>query len=217
MDFKQAYSADNLMFLLEGFGMTLRLALLAIVLSSIIGLLVGVICYARVPFVSKLFSLLVEMVRNLPLLLIIFFARYGLPEIGIQLSLFWAAILALTVFEAAMIAEIVRSGLRSVDRGLSEAARASGLGAVQTLRHVVLPIGLRRMVPPLVSQFISLLKDTSLTVIISLAELTHNANIIMGQDINVVMPTLLLVAALYFAVNYALSFTARRLEVRRQA
>ncbi|MFB9328432.1 amino acid ABC transporter permease [Paenibacillus aurantiacus] len=217
MDFKQAYSIDNLLFLLEGLGMTLRLALVAIVLSFIIGLLVGILCYARIPVVSKLLGLLVEIVRNLPLLLIIFFARYGLPEVGIQLSLFWAAILALTVFEAAMIAEIVRSGLRSVDRGLVEAARASGLGAVQTLRHIVLPIGLRRMVPPLVSQFISLLKDTSLTVIISLAELTHNANIIMGQDINVVMPTLLLVAALYFAVNYALSLAARRLEVRRQA
>lgn len=205
------------MFLLEGFGMTLRLALLAIVLSFIVGLLVGVVCYARIPIVSKLLGLLVEMVRNLPLLLIIFFARYGLPEFGIQLNLFWAAILALTVFEAAMIAEIVRSGLRSVDRGLVEASRASGLGAVQTLRHVVLPIGLRRMVPPLVSQFISLLKDTSLTVIISLAELTHNANIIMGQNINIVMPTLLLVAALYFVVNYALSLAARRLEVRRHA
>lgn len=212
MDFGQAYSPDNLRFLMEGLGMTLRLALVAIILSFIIGCVLGVIRYARVPILSKLVGLLVEIIRNLPLLLLIFFARFGLPELGIKLSPFWAAIVALSIFEAAMISEIVRSGLKSVEKGTIEAARASGLTYMQTLRHIVLPIGLRRMVPPIVSQFISLLKDTSLAVIISLAELTHNANIVMGQDISIVLPTLLLVAALYFAVNYALSIIARRLE-----
>lgn len=212
MDFGQAYSPDNLRFLMEGLGMTLRLALVAIILSFIIGCVLGVIRYARVPVLSKLVGLLVEIIRNLPLLLLIFFARFGLPELGIKLSPFWAAIVALSIFEAAMISEIVRSGLKSVEKGTIEAARASGLTYMQTLRHIVLPIGLRRMVPPIVSQFISLLKDTSLAVIISLAELTHNANIVMGQDISIVLPTLLLVAALYFAVNYALSIIARRLE-----
>ncbi|MCQ6557694.1 amino acid ABC transporter permease [Paenibacillus mendelii] len=212
MDFGQAYSPDNLRFLMEGLGMTLRLALVAIILSFIIGCVLGVIRYARVPVLSKLVGILVEIIRNLPLLLLIFFARFGLPELGIKLSPFWAAIVALSIFEAAMISEIVRSGLKSVEKGTIEAARASGLSYMQTLRHIILPIGLRRMVPPIVSQFISLLKDTSLAVIISLAELTHNANIVMGQDISIVLPTLLLVAALYFAVNYALSIVARRLE-----
>ncbi|WP_308634337.1 amino acid ABC transporter permease [Paenibacillus silvisoli] len=215
MDFQGAYSPDNLKFLLEGFGLTLCLALLAIVFSFILGSLLGIVRYAKLPIVSQAVGLLVETIRNLPLLLLIFFARFGLPELGISFSPFWAAIVALTAFEAAMIAEIVRSGLNSVEKGLVEAARSSGLSYLQTLRHIVLPLGLRRMVPPIVSQFISLLKDTSLAVIISLAELMHNANIVMGPDSRYVFPILLLIAALYFSVNYALSFVAKRMEARQ--
>jgi putative glutamine transport system permease protein len=212
MDFQKAYSPDNLRFLMEGLGMTLGLAAVAIVLSFILGCFLGVLRFARIPLLSGIVGACVEIIRNLPLLLIIFFAKFGLSELGLNLSLFWAAILALSVFEGAMISEIVRGGLNSVEKGLVEAARSSGLSYIQTLRHIVMPIALRRMVPPIVSQFISLLKDTSLAVIISLAELTHNANIIMGQDIRIVFPILILVAAIYFTVNYALSIAARRLE-----
>ncbi|QYR19095.1 amino acid ABC transporter permease [Paenibacillus sp. sptzw28] len=215
MDFQKAYSPDNLRFLMEGLGMTLRLSATAIILSFILGCLLGVLRYARIPLLSRIVAMGIEIIRNLPLLLIIFFSKFGLAEFGINLSLFWAAILALTVFEGAMISEIVRGGLNSVEKGLVEAARSSGLSYIQTLRHVVVPIALRRMVPPIVSQFISLLKDTSLVVIISLAELTHNANIVMGQDINIVFPILILVAAIYFTVNYVLSLAARRLESKQ--
>ncbi|MBB3110172.1 putative glutamine transport system permease protein [Paenibacillus phyllosphaerae] len=215
MDFGKAYTSDNLQFLMEGFLYTLKLAAVSILLSFIFGVLIGTLRYARIPVLSPALGWLVEIIRNLPLLLIIFFIRFALPELGIRFSLFGSAVFALTLFETAMIAEVVRSGLRSVDKGLVEAARSSGLSAFRTLRHIVLPIGLKRMVPPLVSQFISLLKDTSLMVIISLPELTHNANIVMGQHIEIVFPTLLLVAGLYFAVNYALSLVARRLESRQ--
>ncbi|MFC4777363.1 amino acid ABC transporter permease [Paenibacillus sp. GCM10023252] len=215
MDFTAAYSSDNLAFLFEGFGLTLWLALLAIVFSFILGCLLGIIRFMKVPVLSPVVGLMVEMTRNLPLLLLIFFARFGLPELGVNLPPFWAAIVALTVFEAAMIAEIVRSGLLSVDKGVVEAARSSGLTYAQTMQHIILPIGLRRMVPPLVSQFISLLKDTSLTVIITLGEMMHHANIIMGQNPNIVFPILILAALLYFIVNYGLSIVARRLEARQ--
>ncbi|MFD2613393.1 amino acid ABC transporter permease [Paenibacillus gansuensis] len=215
MDFIGAYSPDNLKFLMQGFGLTLWLALLAIIFSFLLGCVLGVLRYAGIPVLSPLIGAAVETIRNLPLLLLIFFTRFGLPELGISFSPFWAAIVALTVFEAAMISEIVRSGLNSVEQGLVEASRSSGMSYVQTLRHIVLPIGLRRMVPPIVSQFISLLKDTSLAVIISLAELMHNANIVMGPDSRFVFPVLLLVAVLYFSVNYTLSVVARRMEARR--
>ncbi|ANE46242.1 glutamine ABC transporter permease [Paenibacillus swuensis] len=214
MDFQSAYTPDHLSFLFQGFGLTLWLAFLAIIFSFLLGCVLGIVRYAKVPVVSPILTIFVETVRNLPLLLLILFARFGLPELGISFTPFWAAIVALTVFEAALISEIVRSGLNSVDKGLLEAGRSSGLTYVQTLKHIVLPIGLRRMVPPMVSQFISLLKDTSLVVIISIAELMHNANIVMGQDPDIVFPILILVAALYFAINYTLSVLARRLEVR---
>ena len=126
-----------------------------------------------------------------------------------------AAIVALTVFESAMISEIIRSGLKSIEKGQMEAARSSGLNYYQTLRFVVLPQALRRMILPFVSQFISLLKDTSLAVVIALPDLLHNAQIIYGQKQSYVVPMFLIIAMMYFIVNYALSIIARRLEVKR--
>jgi putative glutamine transport system permease protein len=212
MDFAGAYSPDNLKFLLDGLYVTLIVAFAAIILSFIFGCLAGIIRYTRVPVLSSVTSVLVELIRNLPLLLLIFFMRFGMPEVGIKLGPMTAAIAALTIFEAAMISEIVRGGLASIDKGQIEAARSSGLSNVQTLWHIVLPQGLRRMVPPLVSQFISLLKDTSLAVVVSLAELMHNAGIIIGHGYSYAIPTLLLVALIYFTVNFLLSVVSRRLE-----
>jgi putative glutamine transport system permease protein len=216
MNFKDAYQPAYLKFLLEGFLLTLEVAALSIVLSFIIGCVVGTLRYSKVPIVSKILGFLVEIIRNLPLLLIIFFIRFALPEIGIKVGIFWAAVAALTIFESAMIAEIVRGGLRSVDKGQIEAARASGLSYIQTLWHVVLPQALRRMVPPIVSQFISLVKDTSLAVIISLPELMNQSKIIAAQHSDYIIPSLIAAAFLYFVTNYALSLIARRLEVRTQ-
>ncbi|MCC3372486.1 amino acid ABC transporter permease [Cohnella sp. REN36] len=214
MDFKDAYKWVNVEFMLEGFLVTLEVAAAAIVLSFLIGCIAGTLRYMKIPVLSQLAAFLVELVRNLPLLLIIFFTMFALPEVGIKFGIVQSAIVALTVFEAAMISEIVRSGLHSIPKGQVEASRSSGLTPFQTLWHIVLPQGLRRMVPPLVSQFISLLKDTSLAVIIALPELMHNANIVIAHNFRTAIPVLILAAFLYFVVNYALSLASRRLENR---
>ncbi|MDM5212360.1 amino acid ABC transporter permease [Peribacillus sp. NJ4] len=215
MDFAGAYTPDNLKFLLEGFWVTLQVAFISIILSFIIGGLVGIIRYAKVPVLSQILAMIVETVRNLPLLLIIFFTYFALPEIRIKLEIIPAAIVALTIFESAMLSEVIRSGLKSVDKGQMEAARSSGLSYTQALIHIILPQALRRMVPPIVSQFISLLKDTSLAVVISLPELTHHGQIIYGQSQKYLIPILILVALMYFIVNYSLSLVAQRLELKR--
>ena len=214
MDFANAFTLDNVTFILKGFYMTLKVAFSSIILSFVLGSLIGIVRYMKVPVLSPVFSVIVELLRNLPLLLIIFFTRFALPEVGIQLGPVYASIIALTLFEGAMIAEIVRSGLNSVDKGQIEAARSSGLGYLRTIWHIVLPQGLRRMVPPLVSQFISLLKDTSLAVVISLPELMNQSKIVIGQSYNYAIPVLLFAAVLYFAVNYALSLIAKRFETK---
>ncbi|MDE3838259.1 glutamine ABC transporter permease [Bacillus methanolicus] len=214
MDFIGAYSPDHLKFLLEGFYVTLKVAFFSIILSFLIGGLIGTLRYAKIPIISKLLTLIVEAIRNLPLLLIIFFTYFALQDIGITLSITVSAITALTIFESAMLSEIIRSGLNSIDKGQIEAARSSGLNYTQTLRYIIMPQALRRMVPPIVSQFISLLKDTSLAVVIALPELTHNAQIINGQKTSYIIPIFLLVALMYFAVNYTLSIIARRLEAK---
>ena len=215
MDFAGALSPDHLKFLLEGFWVTLKVAFISIILSFIIGGLIGTLRYARIPVISHVLAIVVETIRNLPLLLIIFFTYFALPEVGIQMSITMAAITALTIFESAMLSEIIRSGLNSIDKGQIEAARSSGLNYIQTLRYVVMPQALRRMVPPIVSQFISLLKDTSLAVVIALPELTHNAQIIYSQKNGYVIPMLFTLAILYFIVNYVLSIIASRLELKK--
>lgn len=214
MDFIGAYSPDHLLFLLKGFWVTLKIAGISIVLSFIIGGIIGTLRYAKIPVLSQVLAVLVELIRNLPLLLIIFFVYFALPEVGIKMSITVSAIVALTIFESAMLSEIIRSGLTSVHKGQIEAGRSTGLTYVQTLRHIVLPQGIRRMVPPIVSQFISLLKDTSLAVVIALPELMHNAQVINAQSINYVVPTFVLVAMMYFVVNYLLSIVAKRLELK---
>lgn len=214
MDFANAFSIENVRFILDGFYMTLKVAFLSIVYSFVLGSIVGTIRYMKVPVLSQVLGLFVEILRNLPLLLIIFFARFALPDIGIQLGPVYATIVALTLFEGAMISEIVRSGLTSVHKGQMEAARSSGLGYMRTLWHIVLPQGMRRMVPPIVSQFISLLKDTSLAVVIALPELMNQSKIVIGQSNNYVVPVLLFAAVLYFGVNFALSLIAKRFETK---
>lgn len=214
MDFSGAYSAGNLAYLLKGFAVTLEVAFIAIIFSFVIGIVVGTLRYARIPVFSRIVAIVVECIRNLPLLLIIFFVYFALPEVGFKLEIMPAAILALTIFEAAMISEIVRSGLNSIEKGQIEAARSSGLSYLQTLWHIILPQALKRMIPPLVSQFISLLKDTSLAVVITLPELFHNAQGIYNGNFNYVIPIIILIALMYFVVNYSLSLVARGLEKR---
>lgn len=218
MDFAGAYSPDNLAFLVDGFLVTLKIAAISIVLSFLIGGLIGILRYAKVPVISAVLAVVVETIRNLPLILIIFFVYFGLqdPKVGLEMSISTAAITALTIFESAMLSEIIRGGLNSIPKGQIEAARSSGMSYIQTLWHIILPQALRNMVPPIVSQFISLLKDTSLAVIIALPELTHHGQVIYAQNINYVWPVLILVALMYFVVNYGLSVVARRLEVRKQ-
>jgi aspartate/glutamate/glutamine transport system permease protein len=214
MDFTGAFSPDNLTFLMEGFYVTLKVALISIILSFIIGGAIGTLRFAKIPVLSKVLAVFVESIRNLPLLLIILFTYLALPELGINLSITVSAIVALTIFESAMLAEIVRGGLTSIEKGQMEAARSSGLTYIQAMRTVILPQALRRMVPNLVSQFISLLKDTSLAVVIALPELLHNAKIIQAQHPNEVIQIFILISLMYFVVNYALSLIAKRLELK---
>jgi putative glutamine transport system permease protein len=201
--------------MLKGLLVTLEISLISIALSFAVGCILAAVQYAKIPVLSPITAVWVETIRNLPLLLIIFFTHFALPEIGIKMNAFVSTVAAMTVFESAMISEIIRGGLHSIDKGQTEAARSSGLTYMQTLWHIVLPQALRRMVPPTVSQFIALLKDTSLATIIALPELVHNMNIVKSQNVNYTMPAFLLTAVLYFAVNFSLSLLSRRLELKR--
>ncbi|BCU82993.1 glutamine ABC transporter permease [Polycladomyces abyssicola] len=214
MDLQHTFAPATLRSLMEGLLVTLEVAASAIVLSFVFGIILGILRYTKLPVLSQLAVLYIEVMRNLPLLLIIFFGYFGLRDMGVELPVTMAAIAGLTVFTSALIAEIVRSGLNSVEKGQIEAARAQGFTYVQTLWYIILPQALKRMIPPLVSQFITLVKDTSLAVVISLEEIMHNAQIVYNKYVNATIPLLLLVAFIYFTINYSLSRVSRYLEKR---
>lgn len=212
MNFVEALTWTNLLFLLKGLLITLEVAFFSILISFIFGVILGTIRYAKVPVANQLAYFYIETIRNSPLLLIIYFTFFALPQVGIKMEIMAASVFALSIFTSALIAEIVRGGLQSIEKGQIEAARSQGFTYLQTLRYIVLPQGLKRMIPPLVSQFITLLKDTSFCMIIGLQELTTSGKIVFGQNVNYVMPVLTVVAILYFVINYALSLASKRLE-----
>lgn len=211
MEFLEAFSWMNIKFLLEGLLVTVQVAALTIIFSIILGIILGVIRYFDIPGVSKILGLIIDTIRNLPLLLIIFFSYFALPELGISLNPFWSTIVAMTIFESAMISEIIRGGLKALPRGQAEAGLASGLTRNDVMRSILLPQVIRYTLPSVVSQLIALIKDTSLATIITLPELTHNARIIYGQDTSYVIPMFLAMGVLYFIISFSLSLFSKYL------
>ncbi len=213
---------DNFRFLiLQGFlgigqfaGGTLRLAVPAIVLGFALGIFVGIARLAPSAWIRLPAVVYVEFFRGVPLVMIIFWFWFILPQL-LQLPIpeYGVALTAFVVFEAAYFGEIVRAGVQSVSRGQVEAARALGLSGAQAMRWVVLPQALRNMVPSLVTQMIVLFKDTSLASIIGYVDLTKAAQIVNNREIRP-FELYLFIAAVYWVCTYAMSRFARRYEAR---
>jgi putative glutamine transport system permease protein len=209
------FAPATLTFLLGGLGVTLGLATLSIVISLVFGIALALARLAANRALSIVATTYIEGVRALPVLLIIYFCYLALPQIiGIRLSSFAAGTLAMSAFTAALIAEIVRAGILAVPAGIREAAAASGLGGGQTMRLIVLPIALRQMMPALIAQFVTLLKDTSYTAVIGVLELTARGKLVFSQPPFDPVPVFALIALVYFVVNFGLGTLGRRLETR---
>ena len=200
-----AFSWLNVHFLLMGLWVTIYISVISVILSFIIGSILGIIRYSKIKFVSKIVGFIIDIIRNVPLLLIIFFTYFGLPNFGLRPETIPAAVIAMTVFESSMIAEIVRSGIQSVSTGQVEGARSTGMSFVQALWHVVLPQAYKNMIPTIISQFVSLIKDTSLATIIVVPEMMQHAQVIYGQNSNYILPMFAALAVLYFIVCFTLS------------
>lgn len=161
-------------------------------------------------------ALWIEGVRATPVLAILFIVFFGFPRLGIDLSGVQAATIGLTVYTSAVLSEIVRAGVLSIPRGEVEAARSLGMPYAATMRRIVLPQAMSRMAPAIVSQLITLVKDTSLASIIAVQELVGSARVLFNFYGNPI-ETLFVVACVYFVICYTLSRLSRRLESRRPA
>ncbi|QNQ82637.1 amino acid ABC transporter permease [Lactobacillus sp. PV037] len=211
-NFIHAYSWVDIRFLLQGLWVTIYVSLISIVLSFVVGLVLGFVRNMNVKILSPIVGFCIDIIRNLPLLLIIFFTYFGLPELGIITNPTVASIIALVIFEGAMLAEIVRSGINAVPQGQMEGARSNGMTYMQAMYHVILPQALHKMIPALLSQFVSLVKDTSLATIIVLPELLFHAQIIYSQNTTYLIPMYLIISVMYFVVCFSLSIFASHLQ-----
>lgn len=168
---------NNLRFLLSGLEYTVYLSAVAITISMSVGLLVALPGLSPFPWLRRLSRVYVELVRSVPLLVLILWVYYGLPQLtGLSLSVFWAGVIALALSDSAFQAEIFRGGIQSIARGQYEAAYSVSLGYRDTMRYVILPQALRRILPALGNQLIYMLKMSSLVSVIGMQELTRKAN-----------------------------------------
>ena len=192
---------------------TLRAALTAMLFASAVGTLLALARLSRRRAVRIPATLLVELFRSLPVLMLILFAYLGLPALGWRLSAFWALVIGLTAYNGAVLSEIFRAGIQSVDRGQTEAAAAVGLRPVQIFRLIQFPQAIRRMSPTLVSQLVTLLKDTSLGYVIAYSELLRSGRgAVEYLGSRYALPIYTVMAVMYIVTNGLLSLLARWLD-----
>lgn len=205
----------NLGFLFEGLLNTVKAAVAAAALSIGVGFLLALGRLARTAPLRWLCRAYVELFRSIPLLIMIFAAFFGLPELGVDVSRYTALVVALTIYNSAVLAEIFRAGILSLDKGQTEAAQAIGLRYWQQMRIVILPQAVRRMIPAIVAQLATITKDTALGFVIGYEEFLRRGQN-FAEFANNLLPSYIFVAIVYFILIYVLSRLARRLEVQQR-
>jgi glutamate transport system permease protein len=208
---------DNLDVYVAGFRTTVSLTLLAAMGALVLGTLIAAMRVSPVPPLRWAATAYVELVRNTPLTVVFFLVVFGLPQVDIgtnttRLPFFRFAVIALTVYTAAFVAEAVRSGINSVPTGQAEASRSIGMSFFKTLRLVVLPQAFANIVPPLASVFIALLKNTSIASAFGVAEALQRTNGLINRFGNEVLWLLAATAVGYVVLALTASALFRLLE-----
>jgi His/Glu/Gln/Arg/opine family amino acid ABC transporter permease subunit len=196
-----------------GLLVTIRIAALVVAISLVSGTVFALAHLSRNATLHWAASIYISVLRGVPVFLIIVFTFFALPKIGINVPVATSVTIALTIYATALIAEIVRAGILAVPAGQIEAARSLGIGPISTFVHIVFPQAMRIMVPPLVGQYIVLIKNTSLGSVVGLDELLRRT-VILYSGFQNPMQALIVAACLYFAFLFPLSMLSRRLELK---
>ncbi len=200
-------------FFLRGLWMTTKVAFISLILCTLIGFILGMIRSSNNTFLKRIVGVYVAFARGTPFVVQIFIVFFIFPEWGLQLDAFPAALLAMAIMGSAFVCEIVAGGISAIHKGQWEAASSSGLTKFQQLRFVIVPQAMKVIVPPLVGQYVLLIKDTSVVSVIGVMELTR-----VGWVTVVRIPEGLMVFALvgilYFSISYPLVVLSNYLERR---
>jgi His/Glu/Gln/Arg/opine family amino acid ABC transporter permease subunit len=204
----------NLPFLMAGLRATAEIALLAVAGGTLLGLAIGVLRYLRAPVIAQALDLYVLFIRGTPLLVVLFICYFALPALlGYKTSAYWAAVGGFILFIAAYLAEDIRTGLRSVPLGLTNAALATGLTRAKVMRFIIVPIAVRNGIPTWVNPYVRLFKFTSVASVIGVNEFTGSAMLVNGR---VFAPVTIIgfIALTYFVICFAISTVGRLLYAR---
>jgi glutamate transport system permease protein len=201
--------------LLPGLLNTLKVTVVAAVLTLPLGGLVALARLARNPVTSGLARAYIEVFRSLPVLLLLYVFQLGLPRAGLTLPIFWQLTVPIVISATAYVAALVGAGVQALDRGQSEAALSIGLTYWQSMRLVILPQVLRRLLPALITEVVAILIATTLGYAVSYTELLHNAQTV-GQLYQVPVQAYLVTAVIYITINGSLSQLATRMQRRQQ-
>ena len=200
-------------FLGQGLLVTLAVSVLVVALSLVVGGLFGIaLVYGPLPlrWLVRGFS---DIIRGIPILVLLFFVYYGLPIAGLNLPPFSAAVLALTVFKTAQVIENVRGAIGSIPKGQMDAAKAIGLTFPERLAYVIVPQAVRRFLPPWINGVTDAVKGSALVSLLGVADLMYAMQTVIGRTYEP-LPLYVLGAFIYFVINYTLSSLSRTLEQR---
>ncbi|WP_227938568.1 amino acid ABC transporter permease [Alkalihalobacillus deserti] len=205
---------DAMPVLLKGMWMTIVITVISLLIALVIGLVLGLCSISTNKLLKIIATIYVDAIRGTPILVQILFIYFGLPSAtGITMSAFAAGIIAISINAGAYLVEIFRAGINSIDKGQMEAGRTLGFSYGETMRIIILPQAVRRMIPAFVNQFIVSIKDTSLLSVIGIAELTMSGQSIYAMNFRA-FEILGMVGILYFILIYILTLFSRWLERR---
>ena len=200
---------------LGGLGLTIYLAVISCILSFFGGLILGLLSIVKNPVIRYPVTVFINAVRGIPLLMVIFWMYFLMPALmGKTVPESQTVIAGLTLFTSAYMSQIVRAGIEGIPRGQTEAGISTGLKHWQVMLYIVLPQGLRNMIPSFVNQFVSLIKDTSLAFIVGVSELTHVGTQINNRTMAYPTEIFVFIAVVYFILCYAFTSLSRWLEQR---